>query len=122
MANQTNVKGTSIHIGDLVRVFYKIIEKEEKAGKTKREVKQEVRERLQPYEGTVIAIKGISENQSFTVRRIGVDGVGIERIFPVVSPWISKISVKKKAQSKRAKLYYLRNIKGSAKIKTSEGL
>lgn len=97
MANQVTVKETPIHVGDTVRVFYRIIEKEEKAGKTKKEVKQEVRERLQPYEGVVTAIRGEGVNKSFTVRRIGVDKVGIERIFPVVSPWIGKITVRKKA-------------------------
>lgn len=109
MANQTTIKNTKVAVGDTVRVFYKIIEKEVKAGKTKREVKQEVRERLQPYEGIVIAIKSVAENQSFTVRRIGVDKVGIERIFPVISPWIDKVTVLKHAKVRRAKLYYIRN-------------
>lgn len=120
MANQTTIKNTKVSIGDTIRVFYKIIEKEEKAGKTKKEVKQEIRERLQPYEGTVISIRGINQNQSFTVRRTGVDNVGIERIFPVISPWIEKISVKKHAKVKRAKLYYLRNLNKKAKIKTDQ--
>lgn len=110
MANHVLVGDTQIHVGDTVRVFYRIIEKEVKAGKTKKEVKQEVRERLQPFEGIVIGIKGEAENKSFTVRRIGVDNIGIERIFPVVSPWIRKITVKKKGLVKRAKLNYLRSL------------
>ncbi len=119
MANQTVVKDTPIHIGDTVRVFYKIIEKEEKAGKTKKEVKQEIRERLQPYEGLVISIRGIAENQSFTIRRMGVDAVGIERIFPVISPWINKVTVTKKGRVKRAKLTYLRDHSSEPRIKAA---
>lgn len=118
MANQVTVKETQIHVGDTIRVFYRIIEKEVKAGKTKKEVKQEVRERLQPFEGIVIGIKGEGDNKSFTVRRIGIDSVGIERIFPVISPWISKITVKKKGIVKRAKLNYLRDLKGKIRIKS----
>lgn len=120
MANQVVVKDTSLHIGDTVKVFYKIIEKEVTSGKTKRETKQEVRERLQPFEGIVIGIKGSSENKTFTVRRIGTDNIGIERIFPVISPWIEKIVVKKHALVKRAKLTYLRDLKKQAKIKITK--
>lgn len=109
MANSLLIKDKTIHIGDTVRVYYKIIEREVTAGKTKKEVKEQTRERLQPYEGVVISIRGQGDNKSFTVRRIGVDNIGIERIFPAISPWISKITVKKKGQVKRAKLYYLRN-------------
>lgn len=118
MANTVLVKETPIHVGDTVKVYYKIIEHETEAGKTKRETKEKVRERFQPYEGIVIAIRGKDENKSFTVRRIGVDNVGIERIFPVISPWIQKVVVKKQGLVKRAKLYYLRNLKGTNLIKT----
>lgn len=118
MANQVTVKDTQIHVGDTIRVFYRIIEKEEKAGKTKREVKQEVRERLQPYEGIVIGIRGDGDNKSFTVRRMGLDGVGIERIFPVLSPWISKVTIKKRGFPKRAKLNYIRDLKGQNRIRS----
>lgn len=97
MANTVNIKNTQIHLGDTVCVYYRIIEKEEKAGKTKKEVKQEVRERIQPYEGVVTKIRGSGVNKSFTVRRVGADNIGIERIFPIYSPWIDKVIVRKKA-------------------------
>ena len=56
----------------------------------------------------MIAIKGAGANQSFTVRHIGIGNIGVERIFPVISPWIKKVTVKKRGDSRRAKLYYLR--------------
>lgn len=105
-------KQVIVHVGDTVRVHYKLIEKEKVAGKTKREVHEETRERTQPFEGIVIAIKGSRENTMVTVRRIGVGAVGIERIFPLISPWIKKIEVKKLGQVRRAKLYYLRGRMG----------
>ena len=87
--------------------IYKIIEKEIVAGKTKRAKKEEIKERLQPFEGTVIAIKA-GDNSTFTVRRIASRGIGMERIFPVASPWVKKIVIKKQGRVRRAKLYYLR--------------
>ena len=103
----TTILGTKISVGDTVRVHYKIIEKEVIAGKTKREKKEEQKERLQVFEGIVIAIRGGS-GASFVVRRIGVGNVGIERIFPAISPWIKKIEVKRTGDVRRAKLYSLR--------------
>lgn len=108
MANLAVFGDTTFHVGDTIRVHYKLIEKEKVAGKTKREVKEEVRERIQVFEGVVIGIKGHGEGKSFIVRRIGVGAIGIERIFPLLSPWIKKISVKSKGHVKRAKLYFLR--------------
>ena len=64
-----------------------------------------------PFEGIVLAIRGRGENKSFTVRRIGVMNIGIERIFPLSSPLLTKIEVKKKTSVRRAKLSYLRNKK-----------
>lgn len=109
MANQISWNDVVFHVGDTVRVHYKLIEKEKIAGKTKREVKVETRERTQIFEGIVIAVKGSGINTMFTVRRIGAGAIGIERIFPLMSPWIKKIEVKKKGNVRRAKLYYLRN-------------
>lgn len=108
MANFAKWGDTTFHVGDTIRVHYKLIEKEKVAGKTKREVKEEVRERVQVFEGVVIATKGQGENKSFTVRRIAVGNIGVERIFPLISPWIKKISVKAKGKTRRAKLYFLR--------------
>lgn len=113
-------KEVEIHVGDTVRVHYKLIEKEKVAGKTKREVKVETRERTQVYEGIVISIKGSGENTMFTVRRIGAGAIGIERIFPLVSPWIKKLEVKKLGQVRRAKLYYLRDKIGKAATRIDE--
>ncbi len=101
-------KEVAIHAGDTIRVHYKLIEKEKVAGKTKREVKEETRERTQVFEGIIIAIKGGGVNTMVTVRRIGAAAIGVERIFPLVSPWIKKLEVKKLGDVRRAKLYYLR--------------
>lgn len=106
MANQAKIKETLIGVGDLVSVDYKIIETEKTSGIKKREQKEEIRERTQPFEGIVIAIN--NNSKSFTVRKIGVGKIGIERIFPFDSPWITKIKVLKKGHVRRAKLYYSR--------------
>lgn len=108
MANKAVHGKTVFHVGDTVGIHYRLIEKEKVAGKAKREVKEEVRERIQIFEGIVIAIRGEGANCSFTVRKIGTHAIGIERIFPLISPWIKKITVKKLGAVKRAKLYYLR--------------
>lgn len=120
MANQAKWNTTKLHIGDTIRVHYKLIEHEKVAGKTKREVKEETRERVQVFEGILIAIKGGQENEMITVRKIGVNAIGLERIFPIVSPWIKKIEVKKHGQIRRAKLYYLRARTGKAATKIDE--
>lgn len=108
MANQAQINDVTFHVGDMVRVHYKLIEKEKVAGKAKREVKEEIRERIQVFEGVVISIRGSGDNKSFMVRRIATGNIGVERIFPLNSPWIKKITVKKKGTVRRAKLYYLR--------------
>ena len=84
--------------GDTVRVHVRIVE-----GK---------RERVQVFEGVVLAISGSGSNRRITVRRIGAHGVGVERIFPLYSPRVEKIRVMRKAKVRRAKLYYLRNLTG----------
>ncbi|SHE62879.1 LSU ribosomal protein L19P [Marinitoga hydrogenitolerans DSM 16785] len=89
--------------GDTVRVYVKVVE----GG----------RERVQAYEGIVIKIRGGGLGKTFTVRRIGANGIGVERIFPVHSPSIEKIQIIRKGKVRRAKLYYLRNVKGKIKIK-----
>lgn len=109
-----------IHVGDTVRVHYKLIEKEKVSGKTKREVKEETRERIQVFEGIVIAIKGSGNNVMFTVRKIGAGAIGMERIFPLVSPWIRKMEIKKHGMVRRAKLYYLRDKIGKSATKIEE--
>lgn len=82
------------NVGDTVKVFVKIIE-----GK---------RERIQPFEGIVIGIKGHGVSKTFKVRKISY-GVGVEKTFPVNSPIVDKIEVIKRGHVRRAKLYYLRD-------------
>lgn len=79
-------------------------------------IKEGDRERVQRYEGVCIARSGGGLNESFTVRKISF-GEGVERVFPVVSPMIESIEVKRKGRVRRAKLYYLRDRRGkSARI------
>ncbi len=78
------------------------------------------KERIQPYEGVVIARNGKQASASFTVRRVSF-GVGVERIFPIHSPMISTIEVVRRGKVRRAKLYYLRGRKGkAARIKRAD--
>lgn len=113
-------KEVVFRVGDTVRVHYRLIEHEKVAGKTKREVKEETRERVQVFEGIVISIKGGGANTMFTVRHMGVGAIGVERIFPLISPWIRKIEVKKTGVVRRAKLYYLRGRQGRAATRIDE--
>ena len=76
-------------------------------------VKEGTRERLQAFEGNVIAKRNRGFNSSFTVRKISY-GVGVERVFPTHSPLISEIQVKRRGKVRRAKLYYLRELAGKA--------
>ncbi len=94
-------------VGDTVRVVYRIVED----GKLRR---------TQPYEGIVIAKKGAGVSKTFTVRRIGAAGVGIERIFPIFSPNLESIKVVKQGKVRRSKLYYLRGKKGRDAMRIKE--
>ena len=79
-------------------------------------IKEGQRERIQRFEGVCIARSGQGLNESFTVRKISF-GEGVERVFPVVSPMLESIAVKRKGKVRRAKLYYLRDRRGkSARI------
>ena len=71
------------------------------------------RERLQAFEGVVIAKRNRGANSSFTVRKIS-HGEGVERVFPSYSPMVADVSVKRKGAVRRAKLYYMRDLKGKA--------
>ena len=91
------------HVGDTVRVQVKVVEGS--------------RERLQAFEGTVIARRNGSIRETFTVRRTSY-GVGVERTFPLHSPRVESITVVRHGKVRRAKLYYLRTRSGkSAKVK-----
>ena len=108
--------------GDTVKVMVKVIEGVEDA-KDKRKAAAKPKEedkgpgfRLQAYEGVVIARSGSGLNESFTVRKISY-GEGVERVFPVYSPYIAEIEVLRRGKVRRAKLYYLRGRRGkSARI------
>lgn len=76
-------------------------------------VKEGEKERLQAFEGVVIARKGGAVQETFTVRKVSY-GVGVERVFPLHSPSIEKIELKQKGVVRRAKLYYLRDLAGRA--------
>ncbi len=76
-------------------------------------VKEGTRERLQAYEGVVIAKRNRGLNSSFTVRKIS-HGEGVERVFQTYSPMVSEIKVKRRGDVRRAKLYYLRGLQGKA--------
>ncbi len=90
-------------IGDTVKVHYRIVEGD--------------KERIQIFEGIVIAINNKGVSKTFTVRKISFD-IGVERVFPFYSPRIAKIESVRKGKVRRSKLYYLRDRKGkSAKLK-----
>ncbi len=76
-------------------------------------IKEGDKERLQTFSGTVIMKKGVGINETFTVRRI-VNNEGVERIFPLHSPAIATVTVKRSGETRRAKLYYLRDRVGKA--------
>lgn len=93
-----------LHIGDTVRVYSKVVEGE--------------KTRTQVFEGVLLRIRGRGENRTFTVRRIGAGGIGVERTWPLDSRSLVKIDVKKKAgKVRRSKLYYLRNLTGREAIR-----
>lgn len=85
--------------GDTVKVYIK--------------VKEADKERIQSFQGVVIAIRGKGNGKTFTVRKVSF-GIGVERIFPYSSPSIEKIEIVKRSKVRRAKLYYLRKLKGKA--------
>jgi large subunit ribosomal protein L19 len=76
-------------------------------------VKEGERERLQAYEGVVIAVRNRGLNSAFTVRKVA-HGEGVERVFQTYSPQVAEISVKRRGDVRRAKLYYLRDLAGKA--------
>lgn len=96
---ELNKKLPEIYVGDTVKVGVKI--------------KEGNKERVQPYEGTVIAMRNGGINETITVRRV-FQGVGVERVFLIHSPRIASIQVTRRAKVRRAKLYYLRDRVGKS--------
>lgn len=95
---------TDIHIGDTVRVHAQIVE----SGKS----------RVQVFEGILIRIRGRGENVTFTVRKVGAGGIGVERTWPLDAKNLVKIEIKKKtAGVRRSKLYYLRDLTGKSAVR-----
>lgn len=86
--------------GDTVNVHYRVREGD--------------KERIQQFEGVVISRSGTGPNQTFICRKISAGNIGVERIFPLYSPFVAKIEVKKEGDVRRSKLYYLRDRRGKA--------
>ncbi|HOI99584.1 MAG TPA: 50S ribosomal protein L19 [Rectinema sp.] len=106
-AEQIRTDLSDFRVGDTVRVSFKIVE-----GKS---------ERIQAYEGLVIAIKNAGVGKTFTVRKNSY-GVGVERVFPFNSPRVEKVEIIKAGKVRRAKLYYIRSKVGKkSKVKTLVG-
>ena len=104
LPDQFNSNIPNFNPGDHVKVHVRVIEGD--------------KERIQPFEGDVISVRGSGLAKTFTVRKIS-SGVGVERIFPFNSPKIAKLELMKEGNVRRAKLYYLRNLSGkAAKIKS----
>lgn len=98
MANAVQYKETSLTIGDTVAVDYKIKESDNK-------------ERIQQFSGIIIKIKGNSDaTRMITVRKIAKSGTGVERIFPLSSPFIDNISIEKKSEYRKARAYFIRDL------------
>jgi len=126
-----NAQSGQWHKGDMMRNKYieafeaKQLEGKEapefRPGDTVRvavEIKEGEKRRIQNFEGVVIAIKGTGAGKTFTVRKIGANNIGVERIFPLYSESIKGIEVVRKGKVRRAKLYYLRHKTGKqARIK-----
>ncbi len=102
--DSVKTEAPAVEVGDTVRVQVKI--------------KEGDKERLQAFEGTVIAKKHGGVSETFTVRRVSY-GVGVERVFPVHSPNVDSVAIVRKGRVRRSKLYYLRDRVGkAAKVKS----
>ena len=108
--DQTRTDIPAFRPGDTIRVNVRLKEGEGEKAK----------ERLQPFEGVVISKRGHLAGATFTVRRVSF-GIGVERIFPIHSPMISSIELVRAGRVRRARLYYLRELKGkAARIKRAD--
>ena len=103
---QMKKKMPEFRVGDTVRVFSKI--------------KEGDKERLQAFEGIVLKIQGASSRRTFTVRKL-VQGIGVERIFPIFSPKVDSVKIIKTGKVRRARLNYLKDRKGSSATRIAKG-
>lgn len=106
MAQYLDYKGLEISTGDTVRIHQEIVDGDKK--------------RIQIFEGIVIAIKNRNEGKSLTVRKLGANSIGVEKIFPTMLPSIKNIEVKRKGAVRRSKLYFLRDKVGKAATRVKE--
>jgi large subunit ribosomal protein L19 len=106
MSQYLEYNNQTISVGDTVRVH--------------QEIKEGNKKRIQIFEGIVIAVKNSETGKSFTVRKIGANAIGVEKIFPVLLPSIKKIEIKRKGDVRRSKLYYLREKIGKAASRIKE--
>jgi len=95
MSFKRTVKETEVSVGDKVKIHYSFTEKDKK--------------KSQIFEGIVLGFRGHGDNASFMVRKIPKSNIGVERIFPVKSPFIEKVEISKKGNSPKAKIYYIRD-------------
>lgn len=97
MANSILYKDKHIAIGDTINLSYKIIEDNNK-------------ERIQDFKGILIKISGGADSKMITIRKITKSGIGVERIIPLSSPFLSSIKMVKKSKTKRSKIYFIRGL------------
>lgn len=106
MAQYVTYNNTELAVGDTIKVHQEISE----GDKT----------RIQIFEGIIIAIKNRGNGKTITVRKIGANGIGVEKIYPINMPQIKKIELKRKGNVRRSKLYYLRDRVGKAATRIKE--
>ena len=94
MANTITVKDTVCAVGDTLKIHYSLHDKDKKKN--------------QVFEGILLDIKGRENNKMFTVRKVTKSNIGVERIFPVISPFIEKVEVSKKGSTKLSNVSYVR--------------
>jgi large subunit ribosomal protein L19 len=100
LRDQIKTNFPNLQPGDQVDVHYRVVEGD--------------KERIQLFSGTVIKVRGADLGKTFTVRKIGSGGIGVERVFPWHSPFIADVKINRSGVVRRAKLYYLRDLKGKA--------
>lgn len=106
MADSFTFNEKTINTGDTIRVHQEISEGDKK--------------RIQIFEGIVIAVKNAGLGKSFTVRKIGANSIGVEKIYPINMPGLKKLEVKSRGNVRRSKLYYLRDRIGKAATRIKE--